>query len=281
MSFDTCRTISIVPRISVAALIISTYLGQFASGQIVTSPFVTGGFQGWQSTYTPQPTQVGGLPSWGILLTPDPTGSNDQFLIETSDGRRADGVTTATVPDGKWLPYNMINTIDTTPANYTLNYQLATRDDDGFGLIFGYQDENNYFKVGFRGQAGSNLGFATGTSVQKVVGGVVTQLGAPTTSFVVPTTGTAFEAKVIVTGNNYDIQTNTAVGGAFTSVLSGSDPGLLPGKYGVHSWAQHELSTAVPNYGTMVKQVSVASASLNKTTNFTNALTGTVPCAGW
>ena len=66
-------------------------LAQRASAQtLVTSPFVTG-FEGWQDTYVTQPTQVGGAPSWGVLLTPDPI-STQRFLMETGDGREADGV---------------------------------------------------------------------------------------------------------------------------------------------------------------------------------------------
>jgi hypothetical protein len=236
-----------------------------ASAQVlVGNPFITG-FEGWQSTYVPAPTQVGGLPSWGVLLTPDPT-SGQRFLIETSDGREADGTTTAGVSDGLYKPYMMVNTADTTPANYTINYQLATYDDDGFGIVWGYQDNNNYFRAGFRRQTPGNLGFQEGTSVQKVVNGVVTQLAGTTTGFVPQFDGVPFDAKVVVNGTNWDLQVNNA------SILNGNDPDLKPGKYGVHSWAQHEQGTAVPNYGTIVGPISVTSATLNKTTNFANAV---------
>jgi hypothetical protein len=271
MSFDSRRSFSHVTRIFVAALLVVAMLDQQASAQtLVTSPFVTG-FEGWQDTYVTQPTQVGGAPSWGVLLTPDPI-STQRFLMETGDGREADSV----AGDGLYKPYILINSLDTTPANYTVTAQLATLDNDGFGLVFGYQDNNNYFRVGFRDQA-SGLGFPRGTSVQKVVGGVITQLGIPSLVNVPLTNGTPFETKIVVTGTNYDIQTNTGIGGAFTSIHSGSDASLQPGKYGVHSWAQHELSTAVPNYGTVVGPISIASTTLNKTTNFTNVLTGVVP----
>ena len=272
MTRDSRSPLSTETRYFVAAFLLLSSSGQFAAAQtLVPSPFVTG-FQGWQDTYTTQPTQVGGAPSWGVLLTPDPL-TGQQFLMETSDGREADSTVAA---DGKYKPYMLINSVDTTPANYTLTAQLATLDNDGFGLVFGYQDNNNYFRIGFRDQA-SGLGFPRGTSVQKVVGGVITQLGTPSLSFVPLTNGTPFEAKVVVTGTNYDVQIASTVGGSFTSIFTGTDANLQAGKYGVHSWAQHELSTAVPNYGTIVGPVTVASASLNKTTNFTNVLTGAVP----
>jgi hypothetical protein len=143
----------------IAGLVVALQLAiATASAQVlVGNPYVTG-FEGWMSTYVPVPTQVGSAPSWGVLLTPDPL-TGERFLIETSDGREGDGVTTAMVADGKFKPYLMINTADTTPASYTINYQLATTDDDGFGVVFGYQDNDNYFSVGFRRQTPGNLGF--------------------------------------------------------------------------------------------------------------------------
>ncbi|HEY3393385.1 MAG TPA: hypothetical protein VGK58_11810, partial [Lacipirellulaceae bacterium] len=248
-----------------AALVVLVLHTGTASAQVlVGNPFITG-FEGWTNTHTPSPTQIGGDPSWGVLLTPDPL-SGQRFLIETSDGREADGVTTAGIADGQYKPYMLINTADTTPANYTINYNLATYDDDGFGVVFGYQNNNNYFRAGFRRQTLGNLGFQEGTSVQKVVDGVITQLANTTTGFVPNFDGVPFDAKVVVNGTNWDIQVNNV------SILSGSDPDLAPGRYGVHSWAQHEQSTAVPNYGTIVGPISVTSSTLNKTTNFANAV---------
>ena len=238
---------------------------------LIGSPFITG-FEGWQSTYTTQPTQVGVPPNWSVLLTPDPV-SGQRFLMENGDGREVDGTTTAAVADGKYKPYILINSLDTTPADYSVTYQLATVDNDGFGVVFGYQNQDNYFRVGFRQQAGGNLGFQEGTSVQKVVNGTITQIANTLAGFVPNSGGTPFEAKVVVTGANWDIQVASTVGGAFASVLSGNDADLQPGKYGVHSWAQREVSTTLsPQYGTIVGPITVASTTLNKTTNFANAV---------
>ncbi len=203
---------------------------------LVGSPFITG-FEGWTDTHVPSPTQVGGNPSWGVLLTPDPI-SGQRFLIETSDGREADGVTTAGIADGQYKPYMLINTADTTPANYTINYQLATYDDDGFGVVFGYQDNNNYFRAGFRNQTPGNLGFQDGTSVQKVVDGVITPLANTTTGFKPLFDGAPFDAKVVVNGTNWDIQVNNV------SILNGSDPDLCPGV--TASIPGHSMSKARP-----------------------------------
>lgn len=268
MTFDSRRSFAPLASIFFATLLIVGLFSFRATAQtLVGSPFITG-FEGWQSTYTTQPTQVGVAPSWSVLLTPDPF-SGQRFLMENSDGREADSAVAA---DGNFKPYILINSLDTTPANYTITSQLATVDNDGFGLVFGYQDNNNYFRVGFREQA-SNLGFPRGVSVQKVVGGVVTQLGTPSLTFTPGSAGVGFEAKVIVTGTSYDVQVAPTIGGTFASVISGSDASLQAGKYGVHSWANREVSSTVsPQYGTIVGPISIASASLNKTTNFVNAL---------
>jgi hypothetical protein len=267
--FHPCsrRSLLTILTQSIAGLVVALQLAiATASAQVlVGNPYVTG-FEGWMSTYVTAPTQVGQAPSWGVLLTPDPL-SGQMFLFEASDGREADAVTTAMMGDGKYKPYLMINTADTTPANYTVNYQLATMDNDGFGVVFGYQDNNNYFRVGFREQADGNLGFEEGTSVQKVVNGVITNLANSQAGFIPSSSGTPFDAKVVVNGTNWDIQVNNV------SVLSGTDPDLKPGKYGVHSWAQREVDTAVSaQYGTIVGPISVSSATLNKTTNFANAV---------
>jgi hypothetical protein len=259
--------LTILARVAVSVFLGAQFAVPIASAQVlVGNPYVTG-FEGWTSTYVTAPTQVGPPPSWGVLLTPDPT-LGERFLFEASDGREADAVTTAGMGDGKYKPYLMINTADTTPASYTINYQLASMDNDGFGVVFGYQDNDNYFRVGFREQADGNLGFEEGTSVQKVVNGVITNLANSQAGFLPPSTGATFNAKVVVNGTNWDIQVDN------TSILSGTDPDLKPGKYGVHSWAQREVGTtlATPTYGTMVGPISVTSATLNKTHNFVNAL---------
>ena len=44
------------------------------------------------------------------------------------------------------------------------------------GLVWNYQDVNNYFRVGLRQQpASGNVGGTEGLSVQKIVGGTLTQ----------------------------------------------------------------------------------------------------------
>ncbi|MCO6046184.1 hypothetical protein NG895_19980 [Aeoliella sp. ICT_H6.2] len=228
------------------------------TGQVlVDDPFVTG-FGGWTDTYSGTPI-AGGQPTWGTLLTGPKT------LSESSDGRAADGITTDGVADGMYTPYLLVDTANTTPAQYTLSSSMGTYDNDGYGLVFGYQDNDNYFRVGLREQAGSSVGFPEGVSVQKVVDGNITQLGT-TTSFYPTITGTLDNIDVSVNGSSWAVSIN---GG---QVLSGSDGDLSPGNYGILSWGQREGSTGDRFWGTSVDTVSVSSTTVNETTTFSDAV---------
>ena len=256
------RSLRLAASVASGTLFFLACIATGVSAQVlVGNPYVTG-FQGWQSTYVPADTQVGEPPAWGVLVTPDPL-TGQRFLMETSDGREADATTTAGVADGMFKPYILIDSLVTTPANYNITYNLATMDNDGFGVVFGYQDNDNYFRASFREQASGNLGFQQGTSVQKVVNGVITQLATSPAGFVPVSTGTPFDAKVVVSGANWDVQVNNV------SILNGSDADLQPGKYGVHSWAQNTVAGTVPTYGTIVRQI-VLDSTIDKTTDFAN-----------
>ena len=217
MSFDSRRSFSPITRIFVAAFLVVAMLDQRASAQtLVTSPFVTG-FEGWQDTYVSQPTQVGGAPSWGVLLTPDPI-STQRFLMETGDGREADGV----AGDGQLqaLHFDQLAGYDTGELHDQLSVGHARQ--RWFWPCLWLSRQPQLFSSRIP-RSGHRFRLSTRHSVQKVVGGVITQLGTPSLVNVPLINGTPFEAKVVVTGTSYDIQTNTSVGGTFTSILSGSD----------------------------------------------------------
>lgn len=192
-----------------------------ASAQTLVGNVFVNSFDPWTDTFAHGTQQAGDPPSWGTLLTTNLTGALD--LVEDSDGRGADGVTTDDVADAMYTPFLLINTADVTPAAYNLTATLAPFDNDGFGVVFGYQDNDNYFRAGFREQANSSVGFPAGTSVQKVVGGVITQLGVDAT--VIPAAdGTPFDVDVSVDGTNWSVSFNNSV------VLSGVDGDLQAGQ---------------------------------------------------
>ncbi|MCO6046185.1 PEP-CTERM sorting domain-containing protein [Aeoliella sp. ICT_H6.2] len=227
-------------------------------GQTLVDTVFTTGFDGWTDTFSGSPV-AGGQPNWGVLLTGPKT------LSESSDGRAADGSTSEGLGDGMFTPYVLVNTADETPATYNLSARMGTYDDDGFGLVFGYQDLDNYFRVGWRLQSSGSLGFEEGVAVQKIVDGVITQLGTGPSLF--PSgDGSLSDVDVDVDGANWTISVDG------NEVLSGSDADLQPGSYGVQSWAQREGGPGDRYYGTAVESIAVSSSVLNKTTTFADAI---------
>ncbi|WP_442482227.1 PEP-CTERM sorting domain-containing protein [Aeoliella sp. SH292] len=228
-----------------------------ASTVVIDSPFVNG-FGGWTDTFTGTPS-AGAKPNWGVLLT------EDQTLIESSDGRAGDGTTTSGVANGRFTPFVMVDTSVATPATYEINALLGTYGDDGYGVVFGYTDNNNYFRATLRQQAGSTFGTPTGVSVQKVVGGVITQLGV--FPGFTPTIGSGQDNLTVrVNGTAWDVLVNGE------SRLNGADADLQPGSYGVFSWGQRRDAPGARAYGSSFESISVTSDTVNQTTSFADVL---------
>ena len=146
------------------------------------------------------------------------------------------------------------------PSAYDLSARLFTSDDDGFGVVFGYQDEENYFRVGMRQQTSGSLGFTRGLAVQKVVGGDITQLAGPGID-AVPTQGMIdgrlpIDVSVSVNGGAWAVSVD-----GFGELAAGNDDDLEPGKIGVHSWAERADSGNVPIWGYEVDNVSLATGA--------------------
>lgn len=226
-----------------------------STGQVLVGDVFTDGFDGWADTFTGTPA-VGAGPNWGVLL------NFDQALSESSDGRAGDGSGANT---GDYTPFLMVNTELTSPATYDLAARLATYDNDGLGIVFGYQDNDNYFRVGFREQSSGSLGFSVGAAVQKVVNGIATQLDW-NSSAIPPIDGTPFDVNVSVNNADWSISMNGS------QVLAGTDPDLQRGKYGVLSWGQKQTGAADFQIGTLVHSIGITSSSVNKTTDFRNAI---------
>lgn len=223
---------------------------------IVGDPFILG-YNGWQDVSPPR--VGGGSPNWGIHLR---TGA----LQESSDGHGGTGAAASgtTPADGKYTPYLMVNDF-ITPSSYTFSSTMASYDDDGFGVVFGFQDNQNYFRVGLRLQSNGNLGFDNGVSVQKVTGGVIEQIGLPNDSYSPPISRTTasttpFQVDVVVNDTAWAVHIN----GDTTPILSGTDAALAPGKVGVHSWFQRTGATGTPLngfWGTELRSATVSNGS--------------------
>ena len=207
---------------------------------LVGDPFIDS-YNGWVDTYSGTP-QAGQQPNWGIHL-------RNNTLMESSDGRAGDGTTTGGLGDGKYTPFVMVNTLLGAQSTYNITGRIGSVDNDGFGLVFGFQNNDNYFRVGMRQQASGSVGFPAGLAVQKVVGGVITQIGTDA-GFVPNIDGTPHEVDITVINTRFSIKVDGS------TILSGNDADLGAGTYGVMSWAQKQVNSAAPQWGTELHGIS-------------------------
>ena len=111
---------------------------EVAAQALVANPF-NSGYAGWVDPFAP-PTRLG---NWRLSL-------NNPTLMETNNANpptAGGGVNT-----GLHEPNVLIQNNFSAPANYELSATMRTSDDDLLGLVWNYQDANNYFRVGIRQQ---------------------------------------------------------------------------------------------------------------------------------
>ena len=248
----SCRfTFTFLIAAIATSLILSAVPQTAQAATLIGDPYISS-YQNWVD---PIPARNG---DWRLNLVAN-------TVIETSDlvptGNNPAGATN----NGSYVPTLLIQNNYVTPSTYDLNARMYSSDDDGWGLIFGYQDSDNYYRVLFRAQANGNLGGTVGTSVQKVVAGAVTQIspvGTGPGNVLFPTlamisTPTTFDVRVAVDGVNYAVYAAGVNEG--NPLQSGSDAGLLAGKIGVQSWAQ-QIGANTDNryFGTQLETISVS-----------------------
>jgi len=138
-----------------------------------------------------------------------------------------------------------------TAVNFTFSARLTAGDDDGFGLIFGYHDDNNFYRVCFARQ--SRTGFPwTGWCVDRKVNGLTINLfGAGTPGYVqtfVNTTARPFDVTITVdTANQLTltvVDNPTGTSATYHLVNSQVLPSAANGKTGFFTWG---MSGAVPH----------------------------------
>jgi MYXO-CTERM domain-containing protein len=236
--------------LAVAGLVACLDFAQPASGQaLVGDPFLSS-YTGWVDAFPP-PTRAG---NWRLSL-------HNPTLMDTNNANPP--TTGAVTNSGSYEPDVLVQDNFLAPATYDLTARMRTNDDDIIGLVWNYQDPNNYFRVGIRTQAAGSFGGTQGLAVQKIVGGVLTQIspagtgvGAATPITQAMINGrTPFDLKVAVDGTNYQVQFNG------TPIVSGTDPDLATGrKVGVQSWAQLSDTDETPDppfWGTEVESIAV------------------------
>ncbi|HEX2475308.1 MAG TPA: PEP-CTERM sorting domain-containing protein, partial [Lacipirellulaceae bacterium] len=228
--------------------------GRASAQVLVGDPFITS-YQNW---IDPVLTRGG---NWRLSL-------HNPTMMETSDVVPTGSNPPAAENNGSYNPTLLIQNNFTSPGAYDLRARMYSSDDDGFGLVFGYQNPDNYFRAFLRYQTPGNLGGTSGVSVQKVVGGVATQItpvgtgpGMDIQAALLSkiTNREPIDVRVAVNGQNYDVY--VAGVNSDMPLASGSDPALIAGKIGIQSWAQRVGPAAtfgrVPHWGTEVESVSV------------------------
>jgi hypothetical protein len=229
--------------VAVAAFVPLTGWPDDARGAtLVDNPFVNS-YSGWTEAF---PTRGG---NWRLSL-------HHPTLMDTNNANPP--TTGGGTNSGLYEPDVLIQNDFVAPANYELEARMRTNDDDLLGLVWNFQDPDNYFRVGLRQQPNSgNFGGTEGVSVQKIAGGVVTQLVGPGVASPITQemldNRTPFDVKVAVNGANYEIFFNGA------SVASGSDAALAAGrKVGIQSWAQlTDQAPVTPFWGTEIDTFKV------------------------
>ena len=145
-------------------------------------------------------------------------------------------------------------------APFTYSARLTAGDDDGFGLIFGYQNESNFYRVGFARQARSGFPFR-GWTVDRKTNGTTRAVAGPSTGFV-PVSARPFDVTLSV--DALDRLSLTVVddpaGAATPHLLVDRQP--LPtaadGRVGVFTWG---MSGASPP-GFLIQNLALEPAPL-------------------
>ncbi len=153
-----------------------------------------------------------------------------------------------------------------TALNFTYTARLTAGDDDGFGLIFGYQNETNFYRVTFARQARTG-GFPwTGWNVdRKVNGDTVNLFGAGTPGHVASFINTAsrpFDVTISVDTSSRltlaVVDNPTGVPTTYPLVTSQALPGPANGQVGVFTWG---MSGGTPG-GFRIQALNLIPASL-------------------
>ena len=129
-------------------------------------------------------------------------------------------------------------------VSFTYTARLTAGDDDGFGLIFGYQDENNFYRVTFARQLRSGGYPWHAWTVDRKVDGVTTNLfGYGKAGYVqtfVNRAGIPFDVTISVNAANQltlsvlDNPTGTSTN--YPLVTSQLLPTSAGGKVGIFTW---------------------------------------------
>lgn len=166
------------------------------------------------------------------------------------------------------------------PASFTFSARLTAGDDDAFGLIFGYQNPSNFFRVTFAQQ--SRTGFPwNGWSVDRMVNNTPTILfgngtGGYSQTFL-NTAGRPFDVTLAVNALNQIsltiVDNPTATPTTYPVLVNQSLPAAAGGKVGLFTWG---MSSGTPK-GFRIQNASLAPTALTGNPNDLANWTALVP----
>lgn len=168
-----------------------------------------------------------------------------------------------------------------TAVNFALSGRLTAGDDDGFGLIFGYQNPTNFYRVTFARQARTS-GFPwTGWSVDRKLDGITTNLfgaGMPGyTQTFVNTANRPFDVTISVdTFNRFSLRVVDNPAGSPTTYELVKDqvlPAPANGRVGLVTWG---MSGGVPK-GFRIQNLQLSPQPLAGNPNALGRWTALVP----
>ena len=128
------------------------------------------------------------------------------------------------------------------PANFTFSARLTAGDDDAFGLIWGYEDEDSFYRVTFARQNRTTAGWPyQGVIVDRMNNGQITNIFGPDATFV-NTANQPFDVTITVNNGLLTLvvtdDPSGSAGGPFIHnlVTDGALPTAPSAKVGLFSW---------------------------------------------
>lgn len=224
------------------------------------------GFPGWTAV-TPPGIYIDGPLRWQYDFVLGAFSENSNIYTDN-----ATSSSTATTP--------MLINDTLTAVNFTYTARLTAGDDDGFGLIFGFQNATNFFRVTFARQSRSGYPW-TGWNVDRKVNGVTANLfGAGTTGHVqtfVNTANRPFDVTISVDTLNrlsltvVDNPTGTPT--VHQLVVNQTLPAAANGRVGIFTWG---MSGGTPR-GFRIQNLNLSPVALAGGANLITNWTPVVP----
>jgi len=189
----------------------------------------TGGIPGWTAVQPAGGIYFDGPMIWEFDKTTD------------SFSEQSNIFTDAAVFSGSRIACMLINAT-AAPTNFTYTARLTAGDDDAFGLIWGYEDEDSFYRVSFARQVRAVGGWPNqGFIVDRMNNGQYTDLVPPSNAFV-NTANRPFDVTLVVNNGRLTLSVVDDPLGVATPIALATDVPLptVPngGKVGIFSWGQ-------------------------------------------